>query len=462
MRGLLLALGLALSGCAAAPEVARRDVGLAEALPPMKTFAAKRPRPVLRANADIARDFLDLAFEMESGRQIERLSRFEGPVTVAIAPGAPGSVLPELTRLIARLRSEAGIDIALAAAGQPASITVQTVPRAELQRAVPQAACFVVPRVSSWADFLRSRRGEALNWTTLQTRTRTAVFLPGDVSPQEVRDCLHEEIAQALGPLNDLYRLSDSIFNDDNFHTVLTGFDMLVLRLYYAPEIRSGMTRAEVAAHLPGLLARMNPAGERRAAHPAQPVDRAWNDAIEVALGPRTPRTQRIAAAHRALSIARAQGWTDARLGFSLFVEGRLALGVDTERAVGAFSQALAVYRSLFGRDDIHAAHVAMQLAAFALSTGDAPTAIALVNDSLPAVIEAENAALLATLLMIKSQALLLEGRGAEAETVRLDSLGWARYGFGAAGAVQARMAEITALRPRAGAAVVARNRTGG
>jgi len=34
-------------------------------------------------------------------------------------------------------------------------------------------------------------------------------------SPQEVRDCLHEELAQALGPLNDLYRLPDSVFNDD-------------------------------------------------------------------------------------------------------------------------------------------------------------------------------------------------------------------------------------------------------
>ncbi len=47
-----------------------------------------------------------------------------------------------------------------------------------------------------------------------------------------MRDCLHEELAQALGPLNDLYRLSNSVFNDDNFHSVLTGFDMEMLRLH--------------------------------------------------------------------------------------------------------------------------------------------------------------------------------------------------------------------------------------
>ena len=28
------------------------------------------------------------------------------------------------------------------------------------------------------------------------------VFVPADASPQELRDCLHEELAQALGPLN--------------------------------------------------------------------------------------------------------------------------------------------------------------------------------------------------------------------------------------------------------------------
>ena len=41
-----------------------------------------------------------------------------------------------------------------------------------------------------------------------------------------MRDCLNEEITQALGPANDLYRLPDSIWNDDNFHGMATPFDM--------------------------------------------------------------------------------------------------------------------------------------------------------------------------------------------------------------------------------------------
>jgi hypothetical protein len=90
-----------------------------------------------------------------------------------------------------------------------------------------------------------------------------------------------------------------------------------------------------------------------------------------------------------------------------------------------------------------------MQLAAFALSSGQTEAAIALVDDNLAPVAQAENAALLATLLMIKAEALELQGRTQEARAVRLDSLGWARYGFGSDEAVRIRVSEISALSAR-------------
>ena len=73
-----------------------------------------------------------------------------------------------------------------------------------------------------------------------------------------------------------------------------------------------------------------------------------------------------------------------------------------------------------------------------------------IVNRNLPAVARAQKADLLATLLLIKAEALELEGRASEARSVRLDSLGWARYGFGSDGEVRARAAEISALSPLA------------
>ena len=53
------------------------------------------------------------------------------------------------------------------------------------------------------------------------------------------------------------------MFNDDNIHTVLTGFDMLVLGTFYAPEIQNSMTRGGVAIRLSQILARLNPVGQQ-------------------------------------------------------------------------------------------------------------------------------------------------------------------------------------------------------
>ncbi len=117
-----------------------------------------------------------------------------------------------------------------------ASITIEAVTRDELQRAVPQAACFVVPRVVVLGRVPPQpprRRARLDDADARASGWRSSS--PRDVAPQEIRDCLHEELAQALGPLNDLYRLTDSVFNDDNFHTVLTGFDMLMLRASTRP-----------------------------------------------------------------------------------------------------------------------------------------------------------------------------------------------------------------------------------
>lgn len=428
----------------------RLETTIPNALPPMSMFGTPNPTPPTRSNAAIARDFLDLSFQMESGRLIPVLSRFEGPVTVAVTPGAPPTLSRDLDRLIQRLRSEARIDISRVPHGSTAaSITIETLPRARMQRAVPQAACFVVPRVSSWDEF-RAARGNSrtLDWTTLTTREHATVFIPNDVSPQEVRDCLHEEIGQALGPLNDLYRLPDSIFNDDNFNAVLTGFDMLILRAYYDGSLRSGMTREEVAARLPAILSRLNPAGNSATAIAPRPIDRDWILAIEEALGGRQPVPTRIAAAQRAVAIATNHGWTDTRLGFSYFALGRLALSRDANTSVTAFIAAGSNFRSI-DPGSIQTAHVNMQLAAFALSAGDGARALTLVNEALPAATRAENASLLATLLMIKAEALEIEGRMSEAASVRLDSLGWARYGFGRDQDVRARLTEVAALSPQ-------------
>lgn len=427
--------------------VTAQRVRLPSQLPPMKAFSATQITRPTRANSLIAGDFLDLSFQLESGRPLPVLSRFEGPVSLRITGPAPDYMRADLDRLMARLRIEAGIDIRPAATDAPASITLEVITKRQLQRLVPHAACFVAPNVSSWREYKAARGTDRLDWTKLRTRTRMAVFLPGDVSPQELRDCLHEEVAQALGPVNDLYRLHDSVFNDDNFHTVLTGFDMLILRAYYAPELSSGMSRAEVAEKLPHILARLNPSGGSGPPRMAGRTPARWKSAIETALGRGPSDVARRRAATQAVQIARGQGWQDTRLAFSLFAYGRLHMRQNSKAAFAAFREAETLYRAS-PQTALHAAHMGVQLAAYALSAGRAEDAVAIVDTHLPPVRQAQNAALLSTLMMIKAEALDLAGRGRAAALVRLDSLGWARYGFGSTQQVGARLREIAAISP--------------
>ncbi len=415
----------------------------------MRTFSAPKPLPPIRSNTDIARDFLELSFQLESGRTLPRFSRFEGPVSIRVTGNPPPSLMSDLNRLVHRLRTEAGIDIARVR-GESANITIEAVPRSEIRRHLPKAACFVVPNISRLSQYRAARHSRLTNWSLLTHREKIAIFLPNDASPQEVRDCLHEELAQALGPLNDLYHLPDSVFNDDNVHTVLTGFDMLILRAYYAPELRSGMTRGQVAARLPAILARLNPRGETLAPRPASSTPRAWINAIQTALGPGARHTQRMSAASEALRIAQTAGWRDHRRAFSHFAMGRLTQASDPNYAHDHFLMADRFYRMTPGTD-LHRAYTGSQLAAYAISQGRGDVALEIIARHLATAERHENAALLATLMMLRAEALDLTGRVAEAQAVRLDSVGWARYGFGADWAVRAKLREIASLSPLKG-----------
>lgn len=447
---------LSLCACAPVPErqVTTRsnvfpstEVGADLALPAMRSFQGRRVETLPRSNRDISRDFMDLTFQLESGRPISYLTRFEGPISVRATGDITPTMMADISALLRRLRNEAGINIHLNDRDSSAQITVEAVPRRVLNAAVPRAACFVVPRVSSWSEFMRARRSPTVDWAMLERRTNATVFVPSDVAPQEIRDCLHEELAQALGPLNDLYRLPDSVFNDDNIHAVLTSFDMLILKAYYDPALRNGMSRVEVSAQLGPLLARLNPGGEAHQPRRQSDTTRGWINNIETALTAGSSPDRRRRAAMDAVRTARSAGWTGPRLGFALYALGRLNVGYNPAVAENMLRDSYSSYvQSRSTR--LHAAHVAVQLAGFELSAGRYDAVLSLVNPSIPVARNHENAALLATLLMFKAEALDGQQKPDQAVNVRREALGWARYGFGTPSMVEAQLREIASLNP--------------
>ncbi len=446
MRRIFLAGLLFLAACSA-EETTRLDTPEVS-LPPMKTFQRTSPLPPVYSNATLARDYLDLTFSLENGESLPVFTRFEGPITVRVIGDAPSTLVPDLDRLITRLQKEAGLNISRVSSASSATITVEPMPRRQIQRIAPAAACFVRPNVSSWKEYRARRNDPTTFWNRLTERKSMAIFLPNDVSPQEMRDCLHEEIAQGLGPVNDIYRLSTSIFNDDNFHAVLTGYDMLMLRLTYDPALQTGLSRQQVAQRLPGILARLNPRGGAQGIAPPAIQMGAWQRTIAQATDPRRTSAQKLSAARRAVELALSAGPRDPRLAFSYYILGRQSLTSSPGEALQAFLMAGTIYQS---RPDsaLQEAHVALQVAAFQLSAGRAEIAEQLVNQNLATVRRAEHASLLSLLLLVKAEALELQNKPNEAAVVQREALAWGRYGFGAGNEVRLRAAEILAISPR-------------
>ena len=439
----------ALSACAQPPVSTSDENTVILEFPAMRNFPGRSPGPSTRNNIDIARDFLDLSFQMESGRTLPVLTRFEGPITVRIDGQLPQVAQRDLRALLARLRSEARIDIRLTTNAQ-ANIVVVAVPNREVQRIAPNAACFVVPRVQSLSQLRAARNSPQLDWATLERRERAAIFIPSDVTPQEIRDCMHEELAQALGPINDLYRIPDTVFNDDNVHTVLTGFDMVVLRAYYDDALQSGMNRDAVAARLPAILNRINPRGTRGSPRFAPATPRSWKADIEFALNDTNSDRRRRLAALRAIDAAQNMGWTDNRAALAHYALGRAQFGNDPSQALAAFNTATQIY-ALSPETQLHAAFVGWQLAAFTLASGNAEATLDITNRAIPLARRHENGALLALLMMFQAEALDQTGDTAAGTDTRLDSLGWALYGFGDRETSIQRLNEIASLGAQTG-----------
>jgi hypothetical protein len=405
------------------------------------------PKGVARSNVDLAQDFLDLTFALESGERLDHLVRYERPVRVYMGSPELAPYQPDLAALLARIRAEAGVDIAETDDPGLAQIRIEAVPAAQIARVFPTAACFIVPGETDWAGFMRRAPDARLRWSDQEELGEAAIFLPPDTTPQDVRDCLNEEITQALGPANDLYRLPDSIWNDDNFYGMATPFDMTMLRALYQPELRSGMTRDEAAAVIVRVLNRVNPKGRGLARQPRHPESRAWATAIEAALERDAPREKRLASARLATQIAAEMRPQDHRLGVSLLTLGRLELRQNPAAAATDFEEAYALFVRLGGPKDLRSAQAGVHLAALAVGTGQYEAAVALAKRYAPVAVANQNAILLAGLLSIEAEAEAELGNLPAAQAARLDSLRWARYGFGDIdGALAREEAQLAAL----------------
>ena len=75
--------------------------------------------------------------------------------------------------------------------------------------------------------------------------TRAIALIRAELPTLLRQSCVHEEIAQGLGPANDSPEARPSIFNDDDEFALLTSHDEKLLKMLYDPRLTPGMSAGE-------------------------------------------------------------------------------------------------------------------------------------------------------------------------------------------------------------------------
>jgi len=315
------------------------------------------------ANDSLAELLATLTHETEWGGRRPHLVRYEEPVTVGIdGPGA-GRYRRFLEDYFAYLRRNAQVDIRTGEVGR--NLFIRFVPGGQFRRLLPAAACVLVSGDTDWSRYAAAPdRVGGIALLRAERIERMTIFLPDSAVPYRVRSCLLEEIAQALGPVNDLYGLGPSIFNDDFAHLWPTALDLMMLRVLYDRTLATGLDRAETVRRARAVLDRVNPAG--RSARPLPPLEPrgtvAWRKRVERVVSRSISGAERMAEARAALDLAEARFPNTAQHCHSLILLGRVLSRVAPAEALDLFERALAVCRGAHGPGDVRLARIRLEI----------------------------------------------------------------------------------------------------
>lgn len=213
---------------------------------------------------DLVENFLAIAFYDEfterngalvAGGSESTLHRWQAPMRVALSFGASvpeaqrtadRAALGEFTRRLARIT---GHPVVLT--DRNANHTVLILNPEERQTAgsvirvaAPQTSAAAIRSVEEMRPDIYCT---AFTFTAGKSAVidRAVSVIRGELTPKLRALCIHEELAQSMGLINDSPRARPSIFNDNEEFALLTRQDELMLKMLYDPRLKPGLTLAE-------------------------------------------------------------------------------------------------------------------------------------------------------------------------------------------------------------------------
>ncbi|MEM6549611.1 MAG: DUF2927 domain-containing protein [Pseudomonadota bacterium] len=385
------------------------------------------------SNRSLAKLFTRLTHDMEWGASRPHLVRFEGPVTVALQGQGSGQYVSFLDGYLTHLREQTGIDIARRQ-GSP-NLSVRFVEGRRFRKLLPTVSCLVAPGDIDFATFVddpREHGGDAL--ARLDGLESITIFIPLTAPPYLVRGCLIEEIAQGLGPANDIYGVGASIFNDDAAHIWPTKLDLLMLEVLYDPGLSTGLDRRETESRALAVLDRLNPSGRGapELALPAQTSLQSWRDLLQTVFARDARPIDRLDRARRALNLARRTAEGGPQHCHSLLALGRASIAVEPADAIAILDRAEGLCAQIHGGEDIRIARLKLEKASAHLRLGQPAETLALTGDLAEDLAGHGQDERLATLYALRAHALEALGQQGRAAATRQLAQAWGGYALGA------------------------------
>lgn len=382
------------------------------------------------SNESLAQLFVQLTHGLESGKSRPALQRFERPVRVGLLGDGVANYRAFTDQLLGEIATRSKIDISTGPG--PHNLLVQFVPGEEFTPKT-NSQCIVIFGQPDWSTFLRAPQRYQLSALEKQTAQEDlSILIPDTALPHEIRECLIEEITQALGPGNDLFGLGLTIFNDDNAHTWPTALDYLMLRVLYDPRLKSGLDKRETRQRALTVLDEINPAG--RGAPPLPPIFQkkfmAWRNGIlelagttdaEAALG----HARRLARRAHELAPNSAYDCT------GISQVAILASSVDGSDVDTAMTLALQRCEAAFGADDIRVKSLRLLRAVIHNEDGRHRQAKQEIEDILPSLIAHGRDDDIATAKIIRLSAAFNLGDPNWDGDLLKDAEIWSAYAFG-------------------------------
>ena len=264
LRCLIIGLApMAPSRIIAAMATAMAMAAFAAALPPAPASAADHPEVAKRkiaerktfTDAEIIDGFFRIVFgaEFQVAGRVDRIRKYEMPVRVHVDNRAKPDRRKQVADVVEDIRSKVQhLDIAMAESRADANVVVTLVRDRDIEKTIRQ----FYGREQA-AKIVKSLEPQCLSGFRKDELFRiqhSDVIVVVDAGEFIFRDCIYEELLQALGPINDDDDLPSTMFNDEVQMGFFDIYDQYLLNILYDPRIRAGMTKEQVKELLPQVL----------------------------------------------------------------------------------------------------------------------------------------------------------------------------------------------------------------